>query len=185
MIFKRNNLLLVLTFVLISSCLKTITLQNERTPVPAKSDVYKNKTKFEKSLLRVVDTNVIYEFFNQSYNVLQRLDTNIETRTYGVYRFYPDGALNFFSLNRDKPLDSIYFNPKYNGYRGVYYLENKKIRYDLFAEINGWGWIGRLSGTLTFIGDTLYVKRDYSTMYIDIYIKRKLPDGYLDYKADW
>jgi len=165
--------------------MKTVTLQNGRTKVPAKSDVYKNKDKFHKSLLTLIDTAVVYEEFNKQYNILQRLDNHIETSFYGCYRFYPDGRLNYFVLNRNKPSDLNDFNPEYRGYRGVYYSENDKIRFDLFAEIDDMQNIGKITGTLIIKGDTLYVMRDVDKRYIDIYIKRELPPGYLDYKANW
>lgn len=188
MIFKRSyisKLLAGALVVLVTACMKTITLQNGRTKVPAKSDVYKNREKFDISLLNLVNTNVIYERFNKDYNVLQRLDTHIETSIYGAYRFYPDGRFNLFFLDRNKPNDPNAFNPEYSGKRGVYYSEKDQIRYDLFAEINQWGWTGKQSGTFRFSGDTLYVQRDEFPKELDIYIKRELSPGYLNYNADW
>jgi len=165
--------------------MKTITLQNGRTKVPAKNNAYKNKMKSDNSLLKIVDINVVYEKFNKHYNVLQRLDTNVETKVYGVYRFYPNGKFNKFFIDKRDVFNKNDFNPRYNGYRGVYYWDKNQIRYDLFAESNELGWIGKLTGTFTFSGDTLYVKRDVDKTHIDIYIKRKLPPSYLDHKADW
>ena len=164
--------------------MKTFTLQNSRTKVPAKAVVFKNRAKFDKTLLNVIDTGVIYEQFNQKYNVLQRLDTHLETSMYGAYRFYLDGRFNLFFIDRNKPLDPNDLNPDYNGKRGVYYRNENKIHYELFAEINQWGWVGKLTGSFTFEGDKLYVKRD-KLEEVEIYVKRKLPREYFKYKANW
>jgi hypothetical protein len=188
MIFKNNYIikyLLSVIVVYITSCMPTYTLQNGRTKVPTKPAIYKNQAKFDKTLLKIVDTGVVYEEFNKRYNVLTRLDNHIETRIYAVYRFYPNGRFNIFFIDRDKPLNINEFNPHYQGYRGVFYSEKNQIRYDLFAESNGLGWIGKLSGTFYFNGDTLYIKRDEASKEFDIYIKKELPSGYLNYKAVW
>ena len=177
--------MIVLAFGSMTACMKTFTLQNGRTKVPTKTLVYKNKVNFDKALLNVIDTGVVYEQFNKRYNVLQRLDNHIETSVYSSYRFYSDGSFNVFFMDRDKPLNPNDLNPEYNGKRGVYYLKEKTIRYDLFAETNQWGWIGKLIGEFTFSGDTLYVRRDESPKEVDIYIKRKLPPEYFQYKANW
>jgi hypothetical protein len=171
--------------VLMTACMSTYTLRNGITKVPAKPSMYKNKAKFDNSLLTLIDTGSIYEEFDKHYNVLTRLDTHIETSVYGVYRFYPDGTFNLFFIDRDKPLQPNDFNPEHNGYRGVYYSEENKLRYDLFAPSNGLGWIGKLTGTFRISGDTLYEIRDVDKKHIDIYIKRKLPLDYLDYKKNW
>ena len=76
------------------------------------------------------------------------------------------------------------FNPNYDGYRGVYFGQDNQIKYNLFAETNGVGWIGKLTGTLTFRGDTLYENLDTSVG-IHIYVKLKLPKEYLNYTVMW
>ena len=170
-----------------TACMRTFTLQNGRTKVPAKTIVYKNKAKFDKSLLNDIDTGVVYEKFNKQYNVLQRLlDSPIGTGVYGAYRFYLDGRFNLFFIRSDEPLNPNDFNPEYNGSRGVYYLKGNTVRYDLFAPSNGLGWIGKSTGNFTFSGDTLYVNDDdISRRGVEIYIKRKLPPEYFKHKADW
>jgi hypothetical protein len=166
--------------------IKTNTLLNGVTKVPFNTEVYLNKLNFDNSLLNIVDTNVIYEEHNRRYNVLSRLDDHVETSFYGAYRFYPNGYFNYYTLDRSRSglLVSNDLNPEFDGQRGVYYKENSKIRFDLFAEINQNQWIGELNGTFTFSGDTLYVKRDVLE-YTKIYVKRELPKECLNYKVDW
>lgn len=188
----RQSLYTLVVFLLLSCNMKTYKLLNKRTKVPVDATAYNNKSKFNSLLLNNVDTSVIYEEFDTRYNILKRLDNHIESSIYNVYKFYPNGCINNFYLDRrNEPIPINELNPLFTGYRGVYYSENNKIRYDLFAEIDQRQHTGKITGTLTFSGDTLYVKRDdrkglnatdYST---EIYIKRKLPPEYFVYKADW
>jgi hypothetical protein len=174
----------IIILLLFSCEMKTYTLQNGKTKVPVNPSVYKNKSKFDTSLLKIIDTTVIYERLDDERSLLLRMDTGPETRFYGVYRFYSNGCFNYFTIDRNQSLDSNSFNPEYRGYRGVYFKEDDRIRSDLFAGSNELGWIGKLPGTLTFKGDTLIVYEKLS-MLTEVYIKRKLPQGYLDYNANW
>ncbi len=183
---KLKALVFILVVLTLGCEMKTYTLQNGITKVPVDSTVYKNKSKFDKSLLTIIDTGVIYEEYRSEKKILSRLDSDITTSIYGVIRFYSNGCYNNFYINRDNMLDSNDFNPLYNGKRGVYYKEGNQIRYDLYAESNQQGHIGLLTGTFVFSNDTLY-KYTYSD-YLkqpSIYIKRRLPTGYLDYSANW
>lgn len=180
-----NSVIFLLGTILFVSCeMKTYTLSNGITKVPADTTVYKQKVKFDTSLLSIIDTAVIYEEYSIESGMLKRLDNDITHRFYGVYRFYLNGCLNYFVLDKEYLVDTSYFNPDYDGYRGVYYLERNKIRCDLFAGSNELGWIGKLPATMMFIGDTLYVYKDYSK-YKSIYIKRELPIEYFNYKSNW
>jgi hypothetical protein len=171
--------------------MKALLLIDKITPVPKNISVYKNKIKFSSSLLSKVDTTVVYEEFDRDRNILMRADNCISCRGYSIYKFYPNGCFNAFFFGRNSTLPVNEFDPLYTGYRGVYYTENNKIRFDLFAEIDERQHIGKITGTLTFSGDTLYVKQDdrkgidamkYPT---EIYVKRKLSPEYFVYKANW
>lgn len=188
MIFSKNKIAILIIGGLVltlASCMKTLTLQNGVTRIPADSSVYVNKIKFTKELLKVVDTNVVYESYNMRYQELDRLDTHREITHYYVYRFYPNGCFNCFVINKKKELDTVEFNPDYNGLRGVYYSETNKIRYDFFASINDHLDMGRITGEFIFSGDTLFVTRDDLPGNNRIYIKRRLPAEYFQYKATW
>lgn len=163
--------------------IKTYRLLDNGTKVPIDQGVYSNKSKFDLSLFSVVDTNIVYEEYDRRYNTLKRLDNHLENSYFGIYKFYPNGALNSFLIDKKKDLYKE-LNPLYNGYRGVFYTEEGKARFDLFAEVNQQQNIGKLSGTLMFGGDTMYVKRD-DLSYVEIYVKRKLPKEYFQFKADW
>jgi len=164
--------------------MKTYKLQNGITKVPAKSQVYKNKAKFNMSLNALIDTNVVYEEFDLNYKLLRRLDNHPENSYYGAYKFYPNGYFNYFIIDRDASLNENSFNPQYAGYRGVYYLKNVDIGYDLFSTVNQSGWLGKLTGVFFFRGDTLLV-HGYQTKDTSIYIKRKLPGQLMNFNVDW
>lgn len=172
--------------IVIGCEMKTYTLQNGRTKVPADSIAYKNISKFDTTLLAIVDTGVVYEEYRPEKKILSRLDTGITTSIYGVIRFYSNGYYNHFYINRNNTLDSNDFNPSYNGKRGVYFKQGNLIRYDLYAESNQLGHIGLLTGTFIFSNDTLYMYAysDYLKR-PSIYVKRKIPYGYLNYSVNW
>lgn len=130
MIFKNriSGIILGLLALLMTACIQSNLLKNGITEVPAKSKVYKNKVKFDESITHKVNTNVIYEEYDKRYGVLRRLDNHVERSVYGAYRFYPDGRFNKFGLDRKFPLSKEDFNPEYSGSRGVYYLEEDRIR---------------------------------------------------------
>lgn len=174
--------LIVLLFL---SCqMKTYTLKNGKTKVPVNPSAYKNKSKFDASLLKSIDTVVIYEEYSLERNILLRLDNNPVTRFYGVYRFYSNGCFNYFTIDREAILDTNSFNPAYDGNRGVYYKVENQIKGDLFARSNEIGWIDSLPRVFTFSGDTLYSYNNLNKQ-TRTFLKRELPDGYLNYSANW
>lgn len=182
---KKLFIYSAILFIVASCAMKTYKLQNGITKVPYDKKVYKNKSRFNKELLKIIDTAAVYEAYSEKYNILTRLDNHPENSFYGVYRFYANGCFNLFYFERDIIQKENDFNPNYRGYRGVYYKEGDEIKSDLFSIANDWGWTGKLNESLIFKGDTLYVKRDKSRGNIEKYVKRKLPAEYLKYKADW
>ena len=189
--FIINGFFVLLGLVLLSCNMKVYTLLDKATDVPKNEEVYGNKSKFNETILNTIDTNAVYEEYDTEKNILARLDPCTSCRGYLIFRFYPNGCLNMFYFKRNSTLPVKEFDPLYTGYRGVFYLENNKIRYDYFAEIDAQQHIGKISGTLSVVGDTLYVNRDdrkglNATSYSPkIYIKRKLPAEYFVYKPGW
>lgn len=182
----RVALLLILIYFGFTGCeMKHYTLKDGITKVPFDSAAYINKSKFNPSLLSIIDTATIYEKYNKEVNLPYRQDKDVTHRIYGVYKFYSNGYLNYFVLDRDSSLSVNDFNPEYNGYRGVYFIENNKVRYNLYAGSNELGHIGKLTGTFVFSNDTLYNYRDANKNFVDVYIKRKLPSDFVTYSAKW
>lgn len=181
-VYKAKYLIILCVLVLAACNMKTYILLDKITSVPSDTSVYRNKSKFDVSLLQVIDTAVVYEEYEVERSA---------RRVYCVLRFYSNGYFNSFFVSKGEVLLPEQFDPNYSGQRGVYYKENDKIRYDLFAPIDELYHLGKISGTLTFSGDTLFMKRDdvrginKMTYSVEIYIKRKLPPKYLQYKANW
>lgn len=163
----------------------TVVLKDGITEVPTDENVFKRVNGIDNSIFEIIDTNAIYESYLKRYNTLARLDTHIETSVYGAYKFYSNGRFNMFFFNRNENLHANDFNPKYTGYRGIYYIEDSILKYDIFIPSNRFQWIDKYTGSIKFQGDTLLIKKDIFPNTEKIYIKRKLPDGYLDNKADW
>lgn len=184
-----NKISIFLTSVLIGliipSCIKTKLLKDGITRVPIDNGVYINLKNFNKNLLNIVDTSVIYEEYNMRYKILQRLDNHFETDYYGCIRFYPDGRYNIFFLDKKERYDSNQFNSNYKGIRGIYYQNAEIIQYDLFTQIDGMGKFGKISGSFDFIGDTLIVKRFGYPTEINIYVKSRLYMNFINYNKSW
>jgi len=188
---NKRFLFLAIALVLMSCNMKVYTLLDKIIDVPKNAEAYKNKLKFKATILNIIDTAVVYEEFDNEKKILKRLDQCTACRGYTIYKFYPNGCFNMFYFSRNSTLPTMEFDPQHTGYRGVYYTENGKIKYDLYAEIDDRQHTGKITGTLTISGDTLYVKRDNrkgidATSYpARIYIKRQLPPEYFVYQANW
>jgi len=185
--------IIAISLVVFNSCgIKTSVLRNGITRVAINEKVYKNKSKFKESILKEIDTLVIYEEYNRvSYTGLQSHIVNMVARKndyhnsfYSVYRFYNNGCFNVFILNKEnKLLKKELFDPNYAGYRGVYYHEKKQIKGDRITQVSGIGTMGKITETFEFKGDTLFIRRKNKWNYI--YIKRKIPAELLNREAKW
>jgi hypothetical protein len=180
----RYHTLLFIIVISFSCGIRTVLLKDGKTKVPLHSKAYLNKSKFTTSVLNRIDTAALYEEFDKRYNILSRLDNHIENSFYGAYKFYSNGCVNYFVLDRDSLARENDFNPLYSGYRGVYYEVNGFIKVDLFAEINGVGSIGKLQESILIKGDTLYVK-EFKATSEGIYIKQKKIAPLVNYRGNW
>lgn len=188
----KKILMVSISLVLLSCNMKVYKLLDNRTRVPKNLEVYKNKVKFDTSLLTIIDTGVIYEEYSTEKKMLERLDLSDNTkRRYLVYKFYPNGCFNVFSFDKNNLPSITEFDPNYAGVRGIYYKEDNQIKYEEFSAIDQVGHIGRVKGTFKVSGDTLYEKMndrkgiDATNYPMRIYIKRTLPPQYFVYKANW
>lgn len=183
--YNRLVLLSIMLFILSCSGQKYVTLKGSITKVPNRSSMYKNIDKFDTKLLDIIDTEVIYEQFDPNKNILKRLDTENSRNIYQVVRFYPNGYFNFFGYTFDKEFDKQSFDPLTSGRRGIYYINNNKICFDVFIRTMGMGMVGKVSGKFIVSGDTLTVIWNNKHMSPRTFIKREVPKEYLDYQVDW
>jgi hypothetical protein len=170
------------------------TLNNGRTKVPANKNYFKNKQYFNESLLKVIDTAAVYEE-KYSYRSFEKDFTSINNeksyRTDGwtsIYKFYSNGCVNYFSFKNGYEIEKNDLNPEYNGYRGIYYIDNKgNIKIDEFV-IVGYGFTtlyGMDAMKVEIRGDTILTKRLHAPTSIRVYTKKELPKEYFQYKSDW
>jgi hypothetical protein len=154
------------------------------TKVPLRSKVYKNRYLFDNKLCELIDTNTFYYEYNTNVNCLERYNIDSKDNFYGVYKFYGNGNLNYFMIDKNKYLKNTDFDPDYGGYRGIYYSGDNEIRFDIFVRINSWGWFGKSEGSIYVRGDTLFVKKDVSH-YPKIYIKMDIDRINTFYRGNW
>lgn len=188
-----KKLTIILILLILAGCARTTVLKNGYSKAPTNSKVFKNKLYFDKSILALIDTTVIYEEYNTNYyvgfekqpNILARLNYKNPNTTYGVYRFYGNGCYNLFHLDRNKTeLTKEMFDPTYTGWRGVLYRKKTQVLGDIFTQVGQMGWqLGKQTDIFTFNGDTLVVELKNVHKYI--YIKRHIDNKLLDHNADW
>lgn len=180
--------LIITLLFLASGCkVQTMLLENGITTVPISKEL--SKTRFSAVELDSlqIDTSVIYESLDPFTNALDRLEIDDSYNSYSCFRFYENGCINYFVLSKDED-DFVpeQFDPNYNGYRGIYYLQNGKVKYELYG-IKGEGLkFGKMSGEFSFDGDNLFQHRNIHTAYSTRkFIKREIPLEFLDFEADW
>lgn len=188
-----KNLIFTLMLFCITACAPTVVLKNGFTKVPARPDFFKNKIYFDQSVLSKIDTDVIYEQFDDNYytnytkqeDTLARLNDKSVYHGYTVYRFYSNGCFNAFYLRKDKPeLEKDMFDPDLSGWRGVLYKKKNRILGDTFTQLSGVRWVlGIKTQEFRFSGDTLYVYFD--KIHKHTYLKRVIDTHLLKHEANW
>ncbi len=163
-------------------------LKDNRTFVPAREDFFQRKfrDKYDVAPPIWADLSVVYY---EDYTITKE---GVKTQVYQksdyshAFRFYPNGAVNRFTYSQDHDfsLDSISWDPEFNGSRGVTYLKNGEEYISYFTRVTGSGSYGIFTTSLKhFIaqGDSL-TQPDYSG--IIVYKKYSLSDAQI-YNANW
>lgn len=174
----KNAIILLFILMFLSCGMETFVLQNGFSKAPINLKYYREKVSFDSALTKIIDTEAVYEEYSDRYSTIQIHDDYIN-----FLRFYSNGCFSIFYSSKNK-LEKNMFNPNYSGYRGYFYKKNKEIKFDKFGEINQMKEFGKLSGTITVKGDTVYM---YTKKYNDtqIFIKTKTPKELLNFNADW
>src|ERR1044072_1041854 len=140
-------LLLLLVAGLVSCGRRKVYLGNNTTAVPKNTKAYKNRVRFDSSVLKDIDTSMMYEeigyYHMDSLWIRKDLFTS-HYIYYGVLRFYSNGFVNEFIVDSTKPLTPKNFDPAYAGYRGVYYRKKSHIQLELLGPVNGLQHMGKL-----------------------------------------
>ena len=121
----------------------------------------------------------------RNYNIISKYRDykENEEKFIDFIRFYDNGNISFFSRNKDSSLDKEMLNPL-KGAIGVYNVEEEIIILQRYGAV---GHGGRyINGKAIIKGDTLHViEKVLNYDEHSIFIKRKVPDSILDWKADW
>ncbi|AXP82323.1 hypothetical protein CJ739_3261 [Mariniflexile rhizosphaerae] len=147
-----------------------------------------------------IDTLSVYELYSTwlgDYDLnSKRKDDYVIMNEYRYYdgtlanfkiflRFYNNGNLSFFHIENESGLNKESFNPA-KGILGVYSCIDNKI---LIEEFSFRGHQGSyLKSKARVKGDTIHLVRELSGYYTgkhNIFIKKEVPNEYLDWKSDW
>lgn len=185
----------LLIFTLFSCNVETRYLENNKTKVPTDNQVFGNRSLFDSKTVEAIDTEAVYE---EIYSYLSQKDnfiSNGKQKNYNTqaqasyYRFYANGAVNFFILQKD--FDAVReqknIDPNYNGSRGILYQKEDKLKIDLFT-IKSYGLkpnYGLVTHLIEIKGDTLFEKSIKDPSSVRVYAKRKLTPMASAYRADW
>ncbi len=168
-----------------TSCLRVYMLGDNITKVPLNEKVYMNSCKFDPSVFKFLDTSVLYERYDMSHHRVMRLSKSLINEYYDIYRFYPNGHLNYFLLNSKKTNILLAdLDPLHTGYRGVYFKKGEKMILEIFVCTSEIGLISKTREYINVKEDTLYIKRD-GEQYERVYVKLKFPLAINAYNDGW
>ena len=193
---KFSYLLLFVFIALTVSCASKSTLLTDNvTTVPVdNAKVFKNKKLFTPSVLINIDTTSLYEEIysyksttEKSYERADAVNWESDKRWTKYYKFYSNGNVNSFYFPYGETVTTESLNPNYKGSRGIQFLKDGKHTIQVYAR-TGYGFTPTY-GLYTYYAkvenDTLYLKSTRSLNSVYVYVKRKLPEGYTEYKTDW
>ena len=189
MVRATSYLKFIVVMLLIISCgINTKTLEDGTTKVP-KDSLYFNKgyrQKFNVINVKNVRYNSIYieKYYVNPYTK-KRFDLRIGYNSFiGAIKFYENGTLNLFSVDKHKLKNLPLFNPKKMGYRGISYIKNKDTLVDIIEPITDAYRMGKRTYQIEIKGDSLtLVNKKNNDMYI--YKERKLLKKNTSYKSNW
>lgn len=188
-----KHITFIITFIVFISCSSKVLLNDGYTKVPSNPKVFNNRIYFNKSVLAIIDTNAIYEEFQtnqyngfeKQQNILARHNYQNSNTVYGVYKFYSNGNINLFYIDRTKPeLTAQTFDPALTGWRGVLYTKKNKILGDIFTQTGQMNWqAGIQTYEFSVVGDTLFV--ELKNLHKYSYVKRKIDPTILNHNTNW
>ncbi|MCD0467651.1 hypothetical protein [Flavobacterium sp. ENC] len=179
-------LIIVLFFV---SCetIKSKKLDDGITKIPVdKLFFHKNyRYKYHVVLSKVIDTNSVYieSFYLDSKGELFSTKKGFNSFLNGL-KFYGNGCLNNFVINKDSLLNLPELNPLRTGFRGISYIKKKDTVIEIIAPIDENYNLGKKQYYLKVRTDTLFLEEKQTSLKY-IYVRHKLNDNNTKYKADW
>jgi len=138
---KRKSAIILISLLTFSCGMKTFILQNGFSKAPINPSQYIERKTFDITLMKIIDTDAIYEEYSDKYTVIKKYDNYVS-----FLRFYSNGCFNIFYSDKNI-VEKDMFDPKKSGYRGYYNRINSEIKFDKFGEINQMKAYGKLSGS--------------------------------------
>jgi len=155
-------------------------LKDGYTKVPLDSSFFKK----EKKAPLNVDFNAVYIVsYYVGHDYLWDYDKGDHLTRTGL-RFYKNGNVSSFEINKKKIKNLPDLNPSDSGYRGISYM-SKGIDYImLYVPKTEYLRYGKKKYAIEIKGDSLYLK-DVVGNSLDIYLKKELIGKNLKYTGDW
>lgn len=182
---KTIRFLIILLFLSSCNFIKTTKLLDGLTKIPLNKDFFDKKysEKFEVINLKQVDFNSIYiASLSISDNGIYNLKSGGNPFIRG-YKFYENGRINSFSLDKYH-LDSLKtFDPIIRGYRGITYIKKEDTLVDIYLPISDNYRFGKSKYKAKINSDTLFLIDQYDVTYI--YLKKELSKENQEFKANW
>lgn len=168
-------------------------LKNESTKVPKDKAYFKNiyDSKYKVFNHKEIDTNSLYKL---EYYTLNKVKYFHRYEHVDFIKFYTNGRVNKFnyymnySVNEKVNKENIRINldPKFSGYRGVFYENDGSFYIDFsepITELRNYG-ISKYE-IVSISRDTLKIRKNKKNSSIYVYKRQKLPLDSLKYKANW
>lgn len=181
-------LLLLILFFTSCELIKQKKLSDGTTKVPFDENYFnKNyRDKYQIIFPNGIDGNSIYiESFYLSrkgeiFNSKKGHNSFIE----GI-RFYKNGCVSSFTIDKNSLIDSLNLDPSSTGYRGICYVNKKDTLIDIIVPISDAYDLGKANYNFKIKGDTLFLKYKRDPQIVKIYLKTTLKKESINYNSVW
>lgn len=183
-----KSFLIVMIAVCGMAALKNRLLGDGITKVPKDAAFFDKqyRGKYNVNLPEGADTTALYveRYYVGFRGELFEKGKEREGELLGVYRFYPNGCVNSFSIANNELDRMPSLDPEVRGYRGVSFVKKGERVLDMAVPVNGLGHLGVRSLEIEINGDTLIVA-DSRARSKNIYLRVKNKQLQSGYRADW
>ncbi len=178
---------IMILFLVSCEGIKERKLDDGLTKIPNEKSFFdKNyRSKYDIVLLNEIDTNAVYieSFYIDTEGKRYDLKTNSNSFINGL-KFYGNGCLNNFIFNKDSLNNLPNLDPAVRGYRGICYKNKKDTLIEIISPIDETYNLGKKKYAIKVQSDTLFLV-DKKTASKYIYLKQRLKENTIWYKADW
>jgi hypothetical protein len=179
--------LIVILFFVSCEAIKYRRLEDKITKIPSDKFFFDKNYRNKYAILSPskIDTNAIYieNCYVSSDGKIFSSKDGLNSFINGI-KFYGNGCINSFSLDKNKLNNIIDLNPSVSGYRGICYKSKNDTLVEIIVPIDENYNLGRKKYTMRMSKDTLFLEnKEASSKYI--YLKSKLEGNNIQYKSNW